>query len=167
MNILNSIEHMLSTITNGTHTGTVVVTAGAILIPFITPITGLLIACVSCSIVDMLYGVQVAKKFKQKVTSKKNWKGTIIKIKDEFTLILLAHVLEYAVNLNDHFILSGGVCIIICLTELLSILENLNTLKPNGPWRIIRKFLKQKGEQLGINIDDEDYKNNNEVDNKQ
>lgn len=51
-------------------------------------------------------------------------------------------------------ILSGGVTVIVTLTELWSILENLNTLNPQGPWRALGKFLKKKGEDYtGIEID--------------
>ena len=54
------------------------------------------------------------------------------------------------------FVLTGGATVIIGLTELWSILENLNTLNPKGPWRSLSRFLKKKGEDYtGINIDDE------------
>jgi len=37
---------------------------------------------------------------------------------------------------------------------LWSIIENLNTIDPNGPWRILGKFLKKKGEDYtGIELD--------------
>ena len=71
------------------------IAAGALATSFFTPIVGLLIACFTCSIVDMFYGMRVARKLGKKITSKKNWKGTLIKIKDEFTLILLSHLIEY------------------------------------------------------------------------
>lgn len=120
--------------------------ASALLMAYIVPIVGLLIACFAFTTVDMIYGIKVAKKLGQKITSKKNWRGTLQKIKDEFTIILLAHLLEYVV-LNDQtpFVLTGGCTVIICLTELWSILENLNTIDPNGPWRALGIFLKKKG----------------------
>lgn len=50
-----------------------------------------------------------------------------------------------------------------------SIIENLNTVDPNGPWKIIGKFLKKKGEDYtGIELElnsDEHNVNNNVVDN--
>lgn len=58
--------------------------------------------------------------------------------------------------LNDSsvFVLSGGITVIIALTELWSILENLNTINPDGPWKALGKFLKKKGEDyVGIKID--------------
>ena len=41
--------------------------------------------------------------------------------------------------------------------ELWSIIENLSTLYPDGPWKILNKFIKSKGEKyLDITIDKED-----------
>ena len=58
------------------------------------------------------------------------------------------------------FVLTGGATVIIGLTELWSILENLNTLNPKGPWRALGKFLKKKGEDYtGINIEDNNDNN--------
>jgi hypothetical protein len=103
----------------------------------------------------MFYGIKVAYKQKRKITSNKNWKGTIVKLLDEFALISLARLLEYSVLSSDNvFILTGGITIIISLTELWSILENLNTLNPSGPWKALGKFLKKKGEDyIGTEID--------------
>lgn len=51
-------------------------------------------------------------------------------------------------------ILSGGVTVIVTLTELWSILENLNTLNPDGPWKALSRFLKKKGEDYtGIELE--------------
>ncbi|MEE3413813.1 MAG: hypothetical protein VZR53_00390 [Prevotella sp.] len=57
------------------------------------------------------------------------------------------------------FILTGGVTAIITLTELWSIIENLNTLDPKGPWKLLGKFLRKKGEDytgIDLNFDDDD-----------
>lgn len=164
MNILASIGNTFNTISNGTEIGKLAVAASAILVAYISPIVGLLVACFACSITDMIYGIKVAKRLGKKITSKKNWKGTLTKIKDEFALILLAHLLEYVIGCGDNFILSGGVAVIICLTEILSILENLNTLNPEGPWKLISKFLKKKGSDI-MDIDDNIIQQNDD-DNK-
>lgn len=164
MNILASIGNTFNTISNGTEIGKLAVAASAILVAYISPIVGLLVACFACSITDMIYGIKVAKRLGKKITSKKNWKGTLTKIKDEFTLILLAHLLEYVIGYGDNFILSGGIAVIICLTEILSILENLNTLNPEGPWKPISKFLKKKGSDI-MDIDDNIIQQNDD-DNK-
>lgn len=164
MNILASIGNTFNTISNGTEIGKLAVATSAILVAYISPIVGLLVACFACSITDMIYGIKVAKRLGKKITSKKNWKGTLTKIKDEFTLILLAHLLEYVIGYGDNFILSGGIAVIICLTEILSILENLNTLNPEGPWKLISKFLKKKGSDI-MDIDDNIIQQNDD-DNK-
>lgn len=169
MNILASIGNTFNTISNGTEIGKLAVAASAILIAYISPIVGLLIACFVCTITDMIYGIKVAKRQGQKITSKKNWKGTLFKIKDEFTLILLAHLLEHVIGYGQNFVLSGGITVIICITELLSILENLNTLDPDGPWRLISRFLRKKGsEKIDINddVNDQNYGDDNELVNK-
>lgn len=164
MNILASIGNTFNTISNGTEIGKLAVAVSAILVAYISPIVGLLVACFACSITDMIYGIKVAKRLGKKITSKKNWKGTLTKIKDEFTLILLAHLLEYVIGYGDNFILSGGIAVIICLTEILSILKNLNTLNPEGPWKLISKFLKKKGSDI-MDIDDNIIQQNDD-DNK-
>lgn len=164
MNILASIGNTFNTISNGTEIGKLAVATSAILVAYISPIVGLLVACFACSITDMIYGIKVAKRLGKKITSKKNWKGTLTKIKDEFALILLAHLLEYVIGYGDDFILSGGIAVIICLTEILSILENLNTLNPEGPWKLISKFLKKKGSDI-MDIDDNIIQQNDD-DNK-
>lgn len=164
MNILASIGNTFNTISNGTEIGKLAVAASAILVAYISPIVGLLVACFACSITDMIYGIKVTKRLGKKITSKKNWKGTLTKIKDEFALILLAHLLEYVIGYGDNFILSGGIAVIICLTEILSILENLNTLNPEGPWKLISKFLKKKGSDI-MDIDDNIIQQNDD-DNK-
>lgn len=164
MNTLASIGNTFNTISNGTEIGKLAVAASAILVAYISPIVGLLVACFACSITDMIYGIKVAKRLGKKITSKKNWKGTLTKIKDEFALILLAHLLEYVIGCGDNFILSGGIAVIICLTEILSILENLNTLNPEGPWKLISKFLKKKGSDI-MDIDDNIIQQNDD-DNK-
>lgn len=134
----------------------IAVTTSAFLIALFVPIQGLLLTCFIFSIVDLIYGIQVARKFKSKITSKKTWQGTIRKIIDEFTIILLSRMLEFTVLGNDGvFILTGGVTVIIALTELWSILESLNTLNPNGPWRHIGMFLKKKGsDYVGVGLYD-------------
>ena len=66
-------------------------------------------------------------------------------------------------------LLSGGATIIIGLTELWSILENLNTLNPHGPWKALGKFLRKKGEDyIGteIELNDERIDNTTSVDSK-
>lgn len=165
--ILTSIGNMFNSICGSSHWAKLWVGVSALLTAYIVPIVGLLVACFAFTIVDMFYGIKRAEKLGQKITSKQNWRGTLWKIKDEFTILLLAHLLEYVI-LNDQipFVLTGGTTVIICLTELWSILENLNTIDPNGPWKALGRFLKKKGgEYTGIDlIDNKHDKRDNNVD---
>ena len=163
-NLFQSIGHMFECLSGNTWLGKVAIAGGALLTAYFTPIVGLLAACFSCSVVDMCYGIKVAAVQGKKITSKRNWKGTLVKIKDEFALILLAHLIEYAIfGADATVILSGGITTIVTLTELWSILENLNTLNPDGPWKMLSRFLKKKGEEYtGIDLDlNEDSNGNN------
>lgn len=158
MDILTSIQHTMNSISGNTLFGKIGVAVGSAATAYFTPIIGLLITCLAATTVDMYYGMRVARKFGKKLTSKKNWKGTLCKIKDEFILISLSHLLEHtaagAIGMDGIFVLSGGVTIIITLTEIWSIIENLNTLDPDGPWKVLGKFLKKKGEDIvGIDLD--------------
>lgn len=168
MNILNSIGRMFEGLSAGTLTGKIAIALGSLITAFYSPIVALLISCFIFTLVDMIYGIKVANKQHQKITSDKNWNGTLKKIIDEFTIITLARLLEYAIIGNSGvFILTGGVTVIVCLTELWSILENLNTLDPNGPWRALGKFLKKKGEDyIGIKLNLKENDTHNDKNNK-
>lgn len=151
----NKIGQAINAITQGTVVGKAFVGIGAAIAGFVAPIAGLLGICFATTVVDMICGIRVARKFKKKIESGKNWKGTLRKIIDEFTMILLAHGIEWTIIDSDGvFILTGGVTAIITLTELWSIIENLNTIDPKGPWRMLGKFLKKKGEDYtGVDLD--------------
>lgn len=152
---LQHIGHAISSITQGSALGNVAVGAAAMITGFIAPVQSLLLICFATTVMDMIFGIRVARKQKKKIESGKNWKGTLRKIIDEFTIILLAHGIEWAVlDESGVFVLTGGVTAIVTLTELWSIIENLNTIDPKGPWRILGKFLKKKGEDYtGIELD--------------
>jgi phage-related holin len=161
---------MFEGLSAGTPIGKAGILLGTVLTAFYSPITALLVACFAFTVTDMVYGIKVAKKFHQKITSDKNWKGTITKILDEFTIISLARLLEFAVlGETGVFVLTGGATVIISLTELWSILENLNTLNPDGPWKALGKFLKKKGEEyIGTEIDlNDEHTSDNKLDNSE
>lgn len=163
MDIINSIGNMLNAVSNNTFFGKIAIAAGSVAAAYFTPIVGLLFACFTCTVVDLIYGMKVARMQGKKLTSRKNWKGTLKKLRDEFTMIMLGHVIEFNVMGEQSMtIISGGTTALICLTELWSILENLNTLNPDGPWKILGSFLKKKGEDFtGIEIElDKDGKLN-------
>ena len=164
-NTLNNISNNLESITQGTFVGKLLISTGAVLTAYFTPILGLLLTCFTTTIVDMLYGFKLAHKQHKKITSDRNRKGTLTKLRDEFAIICLARMIEFTViGTSGVFILTGGVTVIIALTEIWSILETLNTLNPNGPWRSLSKFLKKKGEDYtGIDLDINDNNSSNNL----
>lgn len=168
VHVWSSITSAINSISGNTFVGKTMIATGAMLTAYFTPIIGLLITCFTTSFVDMLYGIQVAKMQNSKITSNKTRSGTWNKIKAEFAIIALARLLEFTViGTTGVFVLTGGATVIITLTELWSILENLNTLYPNGPWRSLGKYLKKKGEAYtGINLDFEN-KNGSDSNNKE
>ena len=164
-NTLNNISNHLESMTQGTFVGKLLISTGAVLTAYFTPILGLLLTCFSTTIVDMLYGFKLAHKQHKKITSDRNRKGTLTKLRDEFAIICLARMIEFTViGTSGVFILTGGATVIIALTEIWSILETLNTLNPNGPWRSLSKFLKKKGEDYtGIDLDINDNNSSNDL----
>lgn len=146
---------MFQGLSAGSPLGKLTIAAGSIIAGFYSPIALLLTTCFAFTAADMFYGIKVACKQHKKITSNKNWKGTLTKLADEFVIISLARLLELAVLGEDSiFVLTGGVTTIVALTELWSIIENLNTLNPEGPWKALGKFLKKKGEDyIGTEID--------------
>lgn len=165
---LQHIGTAVNSITQGSIIGKWIIGLTSAITAFLTPIQYLLMICFAATIVDMICGFRVARKFKQKIESGKNWSGTLRKLIDEFTIICLAHGLEWAVmDESGVFVLTGGATVIITLTEMWSILENLNTVDPNGPWRIIGKFLKKKGEDYtGIELDEDEHTDDHTVGHK-
>lgn len=162
-NLCSNIGNVINIISGNTTVGKIGIAAGTLLTAYFTPIIGLLTCCFAASVVDMIYGIKVAKKQHCKITSDHTRKGTWNKIKAEFAIISLARMLEYAVlGTSGVFVLTGGATVIITLTELWSILENLNTLNPHGPWRSLGKYLKKKGEAYtGVKLNMNKYDNDN------
>lgn len=162
---LNSIGNAMEGFSQGTGLGKFLIGACSAVVGFFSPVIYLILICFATTVIDMIYGIKVAIKKNKKLESGKTWGGTLSKIKAELVLIGIAHGLEWAV-LDQHgvFVLTGGITAIITLTELWSILENLNTLDPTGPWKALGKFLKKKGEDYtGIDID-LDNEHNNDAD---
>ena len=158
---------MFEGLSSGTGFGKIGIAIGSFLTAFYSPIVALLVCCFAFTAVDMFYGIKVACKNKKKIESHRGWKGTLTKIADEWTIISLARLLEWSImGEQGVFVLTGGITVIIALTELWSILENLNTLNPNGPWKALGKFLKKKGEDyIGSEIElGDDNTNSNKLD---
>lgn len=155
---IQHIGNAINAMTQNTLFGKFLVSLGVAAVSFVTPIVDLLMICFATTLADMIFGIKVARKFKRKIESQKSWKGTLRKIMDEFTIILLAHGIEWSiVDQSGVFVLTGGATAIITLTEMWSILENLNTLDPKGPWRVLGKFLKKKGaDYIGVELNNDD-----------
>lgn len=152
---ITHIGNVLTAITGNSIVNKILLWAGALATAYFTPIVGLIVTCFALTAIDMFYGIAVARKQHQKITSDKNWSGTICKIWHELVLLCSARLVEFTVlGAEGVFVLTGGVTVIISLTELWSIIENLNTLYPKGPWKILGAFLKKKGEEYtGIELD--------------
>lgn len=152
---ITHISNTLGELTQNSAIANILIGAGAVLGAYFAPIVGLIVTCFVLTVIDMCYGIAVAKKSHNKITSEKNWKGTIRKLLHELMLLGMARLVEFTVlGTEGVFVLTGGITIIVSLTELWSIIENLNTLYPDGPWKMIGKFLKKKGEDyVGMDID--------------
>lgn len=148
------IGDSISALTQNSAIANMLIGAGAVLGAYFAPIAGLIVTCFILTAIDMCYGIAVAKNNRSKITSAKNWKGTIKKLWHELLLLGMARLVEFTVlGTEGVFVLTGGITIIVSLTELWSIIENLNTLYPHGPWKIIGAFLKKKGEDyVGMDI---------------
>lgn len=155
LGVFKHITQTINTMTNGSVFGKIGIALSAFLTGMYAPIVGIMCTCFAATSIDLFYGLKVARKNKQKIESRKTWKGTLKKIRDEFIIISLARALEWSVlDESGVFVLTGGAAVIITLTEIWSIIENLNTLDPSGPWKALRKFLKKKGEEYtGIELD--------------
>ena len=133
---ITHISNTLGELTQNSAIANILIGAGAVLGAYFAPIVGLIVTCFVLTVIDMCYGIAVAKKSHNKITS-------------------MARLVEFTVlGTEGVFVLTGGITIIVSLTELWSIIENLNTLYPDGPWKMIGKFLKKKGEDyVGMDID--------------
>ena len=72
-------------------------------------------------------------------------------------MICCGHLVdEYIISSIDLHLVEGFAGLVAGV-ELWSMVENLQTLDPTGPWKIFSKFIKKKGEKyLDITIDKED-----------
>ena len=144
-----SVGRMLDGVTAGSTFGKIGVVLGSFLAALYAPIT-LLLVFIWKKRIKIVQTASLAMCLTAAVMSFMN---------DEFSILSLARLLEYSViGAEGVFVLTGGATIILCLTEFWSILENLNTLNPKGPWKALGRFLKKKGEEhIGFELDLEKY----------
>ena len=120
------------------------------------PLGTVLIILLLLVLVDAFLGCKVSLSKGLKCESRRFWKtlrkfcwcGAIVWFADAIDRNILvsfeAHLVEFFAG-------------IIAGVELWSVLENLTALYPDGPWKILKKFIKSKGEKyLDITIDRED-----------
>lgn len=123
---------------------------------FFLPIWVTILAVCILTLIDMLLGIRVSVLRKKPLQSRLAWR-TLKKFGWSTMIISCAHLVDtyILVSFNAHLVeafagMIGGV-------ELWSIVENLQTIDPDGPWRVFGKFIKQKGEKyLDITIDKSD-----------
>lgn len=153
---ITHINHTLNIISNNSMLIKIWITITAFLSAFFIPVI-YVIAFVFCMIfLDLYYGLKVSVKLHKKIESHKGWSGTLRKMKDAFVLLCSMRGIEYFL-INDWVntrVLTCGTALLISITEIWSVIENLNTLDPDGPWKLVGSFLKKKGEEYtGVDID--------------
>ena len=117
--------------------------------------TVLLILCIFI-FTDAFLGCKVSRSQGKKCESRR-FRKTLRKFGWASAIVWFSNAVDVHIltSFNAHLVefFAGA----IAGVELWSILENLATLYPDGPWRILKKFLKTKGEKyLDITIDKED-----------
>lgn len=123
---------------------------------FIAPIWTTVVAVCVLILIDAILGTRVSLVNGNGFESRKLW-STIKKFGWTAMAISCAHIMNtyIVVSVDLHLVelfagMIGGV-------ELWSIVENLQTLDPSGPWKIFSKVIKTKGEKyLDITIDKND-----------
>lgn len=136
--------------------GCALMAMGSWLLGSFVPIWTVLLIVLLLVFTDAFLGCSVARSKGLKCEGRRLWR-TLKKFGWCTAIIWFANRIETDVfiSFNAHLveIFAGS----IAGVELWSILENLNTLFPNGPWKVLSKFLRTKGEKyLDITIDKED-----------
>lgn len=128
----------------------------SILSTFFLPIWIPIVATCILIVIDMILGIRVSLKKGEKIQSRKAW-TTIKKLCFSTMMISCGHLVDQYILTSFNAHLVEGFAGIVAGVELWSMIENLHTLDPTGPWKLFSKFLKNKGEKyLDITIDKED-----------
>lgn len=107
-------------------------------------------------ITDAILGCKVSVKKGDKIESRKFWK-TLKKILQSSAIVWFAHAIDADILLSFDAHLVEASAGLISAIEFLSILENLTTLYPDGPWGMVSKIVKTKTEKyLDITIEKTD-----------
>lgn len=160
VNTIIGLVDKLSKITNHSIFANLAIGVGAFYASFFVPIIPIILTSFGMTLLDCYYGVRVAKLY-GKVESRRAWTGTLRKFKELSLVFLATRAIELYVLMGVvSWALAGAFGLVVCLTELWSIIENLNVIDPTGPWKVFGKFMKNKAEQyLGKEATDELTKN--------
>lgn len=134
----------------------VIAAIGSWCIGSFSPLWVILLLLLLLILADAFLGCKVSRQHKIKCESRRLWKtlrkfgwcGAIVWFANRIDIDIFvsfdAHLVEF---------FAGA----IAGVELWSIIENLASLYPDGPWKILNKFIRSKGEKyLNITIDRED-----------
>lgn len=123
---------------------------------FFLPIWTTIMAVCALIFIDMILGIRVSISKGMRIESRRFW-STLKKFGWSAMAISCAHITDTYIMTSFDAHLVEAFAGMIAGVELWSIVENLQTLDPTGPWRICSKFVKTKGEKyLDITIDKDD-----------
>lgn len=125
----------------------------AILMPIKYP----LIVALVFILVDLYYGLRVAKKVRKKIDWNYMWRTTVDKFIDSSLIIILGHLIDvYVPYLSDKISLCSFFSWFVCITQLISILSNQITLHPQSPLKLLKVIVNKKiMKQYDIDIEKE------------
>lgn len=125
----------------------------AILMPIKYP----LIVALVFILVDLYYGLRVAKKVRKKIDWNYMWRTTVDKFIDSSLIIILGHLIDvYIPYLGDKISLCSFFSWFVCITQLISILSNQITLHPQSPLKLLKVIVNKKiMKQYDIDIEKE------------
>lgn len=123
---------------------------------FFAPIWSVIVVVCVFIFLDAVLGTKVSMQYGNKFESRRLW-STLKKFGNCAMIISCCHLMDTEIikSIDMHLveIFSG----IVCGVELWSMIENLQAIDPNGPWRIFSKFIRSKGEKyLDITIEKKD-----------
>lgn len=123
---------------------------------YFTPIHTVILVVLLLIIADAVLGARVALSKGGKIETRKLW-STVKKFAYACMIISFGYMIDLEILRSFDAHLVEFFAGMISGVELWSMIENLQTLDPSGPWKIFSKFIKTKGEKyLEITIDKED-----------
>ena len=156
---MSYFNKMLNTIL--TNTNKILIYVVSCICSYFSPIAPILILMLVFIGVDFVTGnVAYAKRAKKagktyQFKSKKAW-NTISKIIGVVIGAVLLFFLDNHVLESESMMLTKGMCLLVCLVEFSSWLENMCDISNAKIFRIIKRFVNNKAEDLtGVDIDED------------